>query len=48
MGSGNANQFGNFNGNIQNNQLNVLSPVIGGTAIQVNATTNTNTSPGHH
>jgi hypothetical protein len=37
-GSGNANQFGNFNGNIQNNQLNALSPVIGGTATQANVT----------
>ena len=33
MGSGNSNQFGNFNGNIMNNQLNAFSPVIGGTAV---------------
>ena len=26
VGSGNANQFGNFNGNIMNNQLNALQP----------------------
>lgn len=43
MGSGNANQIGNFNGNIQNKQFNVLSPVIGGTATQVNVPINTNT-----
>src|SRR6478752_5438120 len=37
-GAGNSNQFGNFNGNIQNNQLNALSPVVGGTAVQANTT----------
>ena len=37
-GAGNSNQFGNFNGNIMNNQLNAFSPVIGGTAVQANTT----------
>jgi hypothetical protein len=43
VGSGNGNRFGNVNGNVMNNQLNALSPVIGGNAVQTNATTNTNT-----
>jgi len=48
IGSGSASNnntiFGQVgNGNVMNNQLNALSPVIGGNAVQTNATTNTNT-----
>ena len=36
-GNGNTSQNGAFNGNIMNNQVNVLSPVIGGTAVNTGA-----------
>ena len=36
-GNGNTSQNGAFNGNVMNNQLNLLSPVIGGTAVNAGA-----------
>src|SRR3954462_1111100 len=38
-GNGNTSQNGAFNGNVMNNQLNLLSPVIGGTAVNGAAAT---------
>ncbi len=38
-GNGNSSQNGAFNGNVMNNQVNLLSPVIGGTAANAAAAT---------